>query len=114
MTLRNLIIFDLDGVITSEEAYWDSAGLTLHEVLCSPRYWNVAGRTDYQPAANAQESREISRGALPTWLILSFKARALNSNWDTCYAAVCLHLIDLLTCLPDLTHLLPLEPASSD
>lgn len=111
--MRNLIIFDLDGVITSEEAYWDSAGLTLHEVLYSPRYWNVSAQAHYQPAASAQESREISRGVLPTWLILSFKARALNSNWDTCYAAICLHLLDWLTRLPDRTPLLPLEPASA-
>lgn len=112
--MRNLIIFDLDGVITSEETYWDSAGLTLHELLYSPRYWNTSGQAGYRPAANAQESREISRGVLPAWLILSFKARALNSNWDTCYAAVCLHLIELLTRLPDCTHLLPLEPTSAD
>jgi phosphoglycolate phosphatase-like HAD superfamily hydrolase len=112
--LSNLIIFDLDGVITSEEAYWDSAGLTLHELLCSPRYWNVSGQIDYQPAASAQQSREISRGALPAWLILSFKARALNSNWDTCYAAVCLHFLDLLACLPERAHLLPLEPGSAE
>ncbi len=36
-----LIIFDLDGVITSEEAYWDAAGLTLHEMLYSPHYWGL-------------------------------------------------------------------------
>jgi len=114
MTLRNLIIFDLDGVITSEEAYWDSAGLTLHEMLYSPRYWNMSGQRDYQPAASAPQSRQISRGVLPTWLIASFKARALNSNWDTCYAAICLHLIDVLSSLPERAHLLPLEPASAD
>lgn len=96
MNVKNLIIFDLDGVITSEEAYWDSAGLTLHELLYSPRYWNLGDGEAYQPAASAQESRVLSRMTFPEWLILSFKARALNSNWDTCYAAVCLHLIALL------------------
>jgi phosphoglycolate phosphatase-like HAD superfamily hydrolase len=108
--LKNLIIFDLDGVITSEEAYWDCAGLTLHELLYSPRYWHVSASSSYKPAANAQESREISRATLPEWLILSFKARALNSNWDTSYAAVCLHLIDLLSHLPERAALLPLKP----
>ena len=108
--MKNLIIFDLDGVITSEEAYWDSAGLTLHELLSSPRYWNVTGETYYRPAASAQESRSLSRSTLPEWLILSFKARALNSNWDTCYAAVCLYLLDLLARLPERAPLLPLAP----
>lgn len=112
--MKNLIIFDLDGVITSEEAYWDCAGLTLHELLYSPRYWNVTGSTSYQPAASAQESREVSRATLPEWLILTFKARALNSNWDTCYAAVCLHLIDLLGHLPERAALLPLEPSNAE
>ena len=41
--MSNLIVFDLDGVITSEEAYWDAAGLTLHELLYSPSYWDVEG-----------------------------------------------------------------------
>jgi phosphoglycolate phosphatase-like HAD superfamily hydrolase len=112
--MNNLLIFDLDGVITSEESYWDCAGLTLHELLYSPRYWNVAQAANYRPAANAQESREISRQTLPEWLILSFKARALNSNWDTCYAAVCLHLVDLLAHLPEPSKLLPLEPSDAD
>src|SRR5712691_2477196 len=39
IALKHLIIFDLDGVITSEEAYWDCGGLTLHELLYSPYYW---------------------------------------------------------------------------
>lgn len=140
---KNLLIFDLDGVITSEEAYWDCAGLTLHELLYSPRYWNLAADNQdhpahvasvnnaqlengaleqtptptqlstriYQPATHARESREVSRAILPEWLILSFKARALNSNWDTCYAAVCLHLVALLNSLSDHgASLLPFQP----
>jgi phosphoglycolate phosphatase-like HAD superfamily hydrolase len=113
--LSNLLIFDLDGVITSEEAYWDAAGLTLHELLCSPRYWNLDNSeldADglYQPATNAQESRRISRAIFPESEILALKARSINSNWDTCYVAACLHLIDLLALLPDCSSLLPLEP----
>jgi len=119
--VSNLIIFDLDGVITSEEAYWDAAGLTLHELLYSPRYWDVdgsplgAGEQDkqdrqYRPAETAEESRCISRAVLPEPEILALKARAINSNWDVCYAAVCLHLIHLLALLPDISALLPLRP----
>ena len=108
--MKNLIVFDLDGVITSEETYWDSAGLTLHEQLFSPRYWHMGDDLSYQPAQNAAESRAFSRGVFPEWLILSFKARALNSNWDTCYAAVCLHLIALLAELPQRAELQPLQP----
>src|SRR5689334_21474739 len=86
-TLSNLVIFDLDGVITSEEAYWDTAGLVLHELLYSPRYWNVGAMSRaYHPVRTAEESRRISRETLPELLIVGLKARSVNSNWDTCYA----------------------------
>ncbi len=113
--MNSLIIFDLDGVITSEEAYWDAAGLTLHELLYSPHYWNLSGAKNYQPAATADESRSVSRSVFPEAEILALKARAINSNWDTCYATACLHLINLLTFLKDHLpripqNLLPLQP----
>ncbi|WP_052889109.1 HAD family hydrolase [Thermogemmatispora carboxidivorans] len=110
--MKTLIVFDLDGVITSEEAYWDAAGLTLHELLYSPRYWNVTGQSGYAPVTDPEESRRLSRATLPEEEILLYKALALNSNWDTCYAAVCWRLIALLEQLPPTTRepLLPLQP----
>jgi len=108
--VSNLIVFDLDGVITSEEAYWDAAGLTLHELMYSPHYWNIGAARQYHPAANAEESRRVSRATFPEAEILALKARAINSNWDTCYAVACLHLIDLLALSPDLPALLPPRP----
>ncbi|MBX5448470.1 HAD hydrolase-like protein [Thermogemmatispora sp.] len=114
--MKTLIVFDLDGVITSEDAYWDAAGLTLHELLYSPRYWNVTGQRGYEPVTGAEESRLLSRSTLPEEEILLYKALALNSNWDTCYAAVCWRLIALLEqVLP--AHralLLPLRPWEAD
>ena len=113
--MNDLIIFDLDGVITSEEAYWDAAGLTLHELLYSPHYWGlnnskVSGAGKYHPAKTAPESRQISRAVFPESEILALKGRSINSNWDTCYVVVCLHLIALLRSLPDRSSVLPLEP----
>jgi phosphoglycolate phosphatase-like HAD superfamily hydrolase len=112
--LSNLIIFDLDGVITSEEAYWDAAGLTLHELCYSPRYWRIGAAGErYIPVRGALESRCLSRAIFPEAEILSLKARAINSNWDTCYVTVCLHLLnilDILGDLADLPSLLPLRP----
>ncbi len=114
--MSDLIIFDLDGVITSEEAYWDAAGLTLHELMYSPRYWGLGAGSEYHPATTARESRRVSRAIFPETEILTLKARAINSNWDTCYAAVCLHLIDLLGCLKKMlrdgipAQLLPPQP----
>lgn len=116
--MSNLLVLDLDGVITSEAAYWDAAGMTLHELLYSPRYWDI-GRQDkqdntpYRPAASAQETRRTSRAVFPESEIVALKARAINSNWDTCYTAACFHLVERLATLPDLagiTGLLPLRP----
>ena len=117
--MSNLIVFDLDGVITSEEAYWDAAGLTLHELLYSSRYWSIDQQLldndgQYHPAKTAEESRWLSRSLFPNAEIQALKARAINSNWDTCYATVCLHLINLLALLPTLTPLLPLRPWDSE
>ncbi len=110
-----MIIFDLDGVITSEEAYWDTAGLVVHELLYSPRYWNIENTSNvYQPVATAEISRRLSRSILPEAAIVGFKSRAVNSNWDTCYCGFCLYLIHLLTLVPDKNALFPLRPADED
>jgi phosphoglycolate phosphatase-like HAD superfamily hydrolase len=110
--VKTLILFDLDGVITSEDAYWDAAGLTLHELLYSPRYWNLEGQAGYHPVTEAAESRRLSRATLPEAEILRYKSLALNSNWDTCYAAVSLRLIAILAHLPAPARstLFPLRP----
>ncbi len=108
--MSNIIVFDLDGVITSEEAYWDTAALVVHELLYSPRYWNVGKASTYVPVQSATESRRVSRQVLPTNVIADFKARSVNSNWDTCYCGFCLYLIALLARLSDCSSLLPLRP----
>lgn len=113
--MSNVIIFDLDGVITSEKAYWVTAGLVLHELLYSPRYWNISGTTTpYHPVTTTEDCFQLSHDTLPETVILKFKARSINSNWDTCYTAVCLCLIDLLAKLPERSALLPLRPWDED
>ncbi|GHO42868.1 HAD family hydrolase [Ktedonospora formicarum] len=108
--MKKLIIFDLDGVITSEEMYWTTAGLVLHELLYSPRYWNVDGRKEYVLPRSVEECRALSESVFPEPLIQGLKARAVNSNWDTCYAGFCLYLIDVLAQLPNRDGLFPLRP----
>ena len=68
----------------------------------------------YHPAKTAQESRLISRAVFPESEILALKGRSINSNWDTCYVTVCLHLIAILKLLPNFSFLLPLEPWDED
>lgn len=113
--MKKLIVFDLDGVITGEDAYWDTAGLVLHELLYSPRYWHIDPNvTMYQPVQTAQESRQVSRAILPEAVIVRLKSRSVNSNWDTCYAGFCMYLIYLLSLVPNVASLMPLQPADDD
>ena len=35
------IVFDMDGVITSEYDYWEAAALTVYELLYSHKYYGV-------------------------------------------------------------------------
>jgi hypothetical protein len=54
---NRLIIFDLDGVITGEEADWDCGGLTLHELLYNPSYGDLSADIPYRPATTTIECR---------------------------------------------------------
>ncbi|GHO82937.1 HAD family hydrolase [Dictyobacter formicarum] len=108
--MSNVVVFDLDGVITSEEAYWVTAGLVLHEIAYSPRYWDLQRAESYVPPATAEECDRLSHEVLPEEIMLGFKARSINSNWDTCYAAVSVCLVDLLARIPDRATLFPLQP----
>ncbi len=64
------IIFDLDGVITSESAFWDSAALTVAEFM---------GRPVLSPAALRKTYFYEDK------LIRLVKNRGVNSNWDLVY-----------------------------
>ncbi len=80
------IIFDMDGVITSEQNYWDIAALTVHELLNDRRYY---GSGDIP--ASAQMSRgDIRREVFDCdRFIIAVKNKGVNSNWDLCYLAFC-------------------------
>lgn len=113
---EKVIVFDLDGVITNEECYWVAAGLVLHELLYSPRYWNIDGRKEYHAPQHVEEAKALAESVFPVALIQGLKARAVNSNWDTCYAGFSLYLIDLLSLLPASAReaLQPLRPWEED
>ncbi|RJP21694.1 MAG: HAD family hydrolase [Candidatus Omnitrophota bacterium] len=97
-----LIVLDMDGVITSEEAYWDSAGLVVREILESPAYLGLSpphytpiSEVFYHRLAGADRSR--MRKYLPSDLIRHCKARGINSNWDLAYLTVGLYLAPLFS-----------------
>lgn len=80
----DLIIFDLDGVITTEQIYWECARLTLWELM-QPRQG--------APAVRAMPEGAVRESILPPVLIDAAKDRMVNSNWDLTYLAACALLI---------------------
>jgi phosphoglycolate phosphatase-like HAD superfamily hydrolase len=67
-----VLIFDLDGVITSEQLYWNSAAAVVDQIRLG----------------SASE-----RSSLPISLIAYVKSRAINSNWDLAYLSLCSHFL---------------------
>ncbi len=74
------VIFDMDGVITSEENYWNCAALTVREHLTGER-----------PCADAAEVRK--EVFLNDTLIALLKGKGVNSNWDLGYVTVLISII---------------------
>ncbi len=82
----NLILFDMDGVITSEQNYWDIAALTAHELLNDKLYYG----SDAVPATVQQARRDIRREIFDRDRFISaVKNKGVNSNWDLCYLSFC-------------------------
>jgi hypothetical protein len=92
---KRKIIFDMDGVITSEERYWDAAVLTVWELLFSEKYLGIrplrgvpAFKTDPSP----QEIAAIRQIIFSKDKVISFfKQHAINSNWDIAFLTFAFH-----------------------
>ncbi len=111
----------MDGVITSESAYWDTAGLVIRDILDSPAYLGLYP-PDYTPIAGLYYQR-IHRGSrhewrkyLPSELIKRCKSRGINSNWDLAYMVVGLYITPLFSPFSQILHALmgKTPPLSSD
>jgi len=82
------IIFDMDGVITTEEKYWACARLAV---------WELVTQTLELPDAfgDAIHSESAREAVCSDTLIYALKSRAVNSNWDITYVLACLYIAAL-------------------
>src|SRR5947209_936120 len=82
------LIFDMDGVITTEEKYWACARLAL---------WELVTHTLSIPYAFGDPIHDVAarEAVTPDSLIYALKGRAVNSNWDICYILACLYISGL-------------------
>ena len=83
------IIFDVDGVLLSEEHYYDVSGLTVWEILYGRAYMGLPSeREDFVPAAVTDGQTAAIRQAV--WggdrLLAWLRGKGLNSNWDMVHA----------------------------
>ena len=85
-----LLIFDLDGVITSEWPYWEAARLTVHEIIEENPYLGQGG---YFAAATPEKWGEQ---IIPVSMVYEIKNRAVNSNWDLTFITASLYFVDCL------------------
>jgi len=73
-----LILLDMDGVITSEQRYWDAAALSVYELLNDRTGMNAQYLTENVEAIRRKmfcDDKTIS----------VLKERGVNSNWDLTY-----------------------------
>ena len=80
VTDYHTVLFDMDGVITSEYNYWVAAALTVWECMANdPIEW-IEGHA----------SELVSRVFCQTQTIQRAKQAGINTNWDLGYVTLCL------------------------
>lgn len=81
------ILLDLDGVVTSEEVYWNTAALTVWEFLTSIRYYGNA--ESFDPAAAMENLPSIRNTVFcHDAVIKTVKNRGINNNWDLAWFVI--------------------------
>lgn len=76
----NTVIFDMDGVITSEQNYWNCAALTVWETLVG----------DSKPYGEWDVPKIREKVFCGDRLISLLKNKGVNSNWDLGYVVICI------------------------
>ncbi len=102
--LVQTILFDVDGVLLSEERYFDASSLTVWELLYSENYLGLAPEK-YKTTYSDDEITSIRNEVFEEDHVLKFlKSRGLNANWDMIYLTFSYQLIHLLTQIKDNEH----------
>ncbi|RXT13859.1 HAD family hydrolase [Ammoniphilus sp. CFH 90114] len=96
-----MMLFDVDGVLLSEERYFDASALTVWELLFSPHYLGLSGE-EFNPAPSEEDIRRLRSMIFADDQVLDFmKNRGINANWDMVYLSFAHQLIRLMEILVD-------------
>lgn len=99
-----MILFDVDGVLLSEERYFDASALTVWELIYSPNYLGLDGDS-FTPAPDEATIRRIRREVFADDDVLHLvKSRGVNANWDMVYLTFAYQLVAFLQKLDKENH----------
>ncbi len=74
------VLLDMDGVITSEEVYWNASALSVYELLHSKNYF---GEQELDPIILMEKLPEIRADIFAgDKTIKMLKNKGVNNNWD--------------------------------
>jgi len=92
--LFRTILFDVDGVLLSEERYFDASALTVWELVSSRLYLGQEGEPVFQPNPDEFVIRRMRQAVFDDDKVLNFiKKRGINANWDMVYLTFSYQLI---------------------
>ena len=90
------ILFDVDGVILSEERYFDASALTVWEMMQSHHYLGLNAEV-FTPTPSENQIRSVRKRIFDDDKVLhTIKERGINANWDMVYLTFSCQLIHLL------------------
>ncbi|WP_257350905.1 HAD family hydrolase [Pseudalkalibacillus decolorationis] len=91
-----MILFDVDGVLLSEERYFDASALTVWELLHSNNYIGL-DPDNFTPGPDEDVIRRVRGDVFDQDQVLKLiKARGINANWDMVYLAFSYQIICIL------------------
>ncbi|EST56097.1 phosphatase [Brevibacillus panacihumi W25] len=93
------ILFDVDGVMLSEERYFDASALTVWEMLYSPQYLGLKGDAFTASPVESQIRTEREQVFAKDEVLNFIKSRGINSNWDMVFLTFSYQLIRLAEAL---------------
>ncbi|MFA6451396.1 MAG: HAD family hydrolase [bacterium] len=89
------VIFDMDGVITSEAEYWNAADLTVLELFYSKQFLGLENETLQTALHKPGAPITLERFVSPRFIAM-LKTSGINTNWDLTYFSAALYLIEFL------------------
>lgn len=92
------VLFDIDGVMLSEERYFDASALTIHELLSSPSFMGLTtSARSFTTDLNDLHIQNIRQSVFQNNVTLeALKNVGVNANWDMVYLCFVAELATVL------------------